>query len=148
MCEQEIPPRREAVLTTWLNTNPKDVAIRLGSRLPLSRPKENDQAIAEYNRVELERPADAVALNNLAWLYQQKAISGKARGLAERAITAARAPQIDDTLGWISAGDKAKPDKAVTHLSAPPFPAPSATPTSSIISRLPSTGLAGRLTLR
>ena len=36
-----------------------------------------------------DRPSDAAALNNLAWLYQQKGDLPKARQLAERAIGAA-----------------------------------------------------------
>ena len=70
------------------------------------------------------RPGDPVALNNLAWLYQQKGDLAKAREMAERAVAAApRAPQIDDTMGWIllAQGDA---DKAVTYLSAANISAP------------------------
>ena len=67
---------------------------------------------------------DAAALNNLAWLYQQKGDLAKARGLAERAIAAApRAPLIDDTLGWILLA-QGEADRAVNYLSAASLSAP------------------------
>jgi len=71
---------------------------------------------------------DCSALNNLAWLYQQKGDLAKARGLAERAIAAApralqQTPQIDDTLGWILLA-QGEADKALIYLSAASLSAP------------------------
>jgi Flp pilus assembly protein TadD len=48
----------------------------------LERKKYDDPA-AEYMRVVAERPDDTGALNNLAWLYQQKGDLAKARQWAE-----------------------------------------------------------------
>ncbi len=71
-----------------------------------------------------ERPAEAAALNNLAWLYQQKGDLAKARGMAEQAVAAApRAPLIVDTLGWILLA-QGETDKALTYLSAASRSAP------------------------
>jgi len=75
-------------------------------------------------RITADHPADATALNNLAWLYQQKGDLAKARGLAERAMAASpRVPQIDDTLGWILLA-QGEADKALTYLSAASLSAP------------------------
>jgi Flp pilus assembly protein TadD len=64
------------------------------------------------------QPADAAALNNLAWIYQQQGDLAKARKFAERAIAVApRAAQIDDTLGWILLA-QGEVDKAITYLTA------------------------------
>jgi Flp pilus assembly protein TadD len=75
-------------------------------------------------RIVSEHPADAAALNNLAWLYQQTGDLAKARELAERAVAAApQSPNIDDTLGWILLA-QGEADKAVTYLSAANVSAP------------------------
>jgi tetratricopeptide (TPR) repeat protein len=59
-----------------------------------------------------------VALNNLAWLFQQKGDLAKTRGLAEKAIIAApRAFLIGDTLGWILLA-QGEADRALAYLSA------------------------------
>jgi Flp pilus assembly protein TadD len=52
------------------------------------------------------RPNDAIALNNLAWIYSQRD-DKRARALAQRAYLLAPSPQAADTLGWIltRAGD-------------------------------------------
>jgi Flp pilus assembly protein TadD len=71
-----------------------------------------------------ERPTDPAALNNLAWLYQQKGDLAQARGLAERAVAAAaRTASIDDTLGWILLA-QGETTKAVTYLSTASISAP------------------------
>ncbi len=89
------PGKAEAVLNTRLQADPKDVAIRSAlAKLHLDQ-KKYDDAIAEYTRVVTESPTDAAALNNLAWLYQQKGDLAKARRLAEQAAAAApRAAEI------------------------------------------------------
>jgi cellulose synthase operon protein C len=59
-----------------------------------------DLAEKNLEAVLTERPNDAVALNNLAWIYQQ-ANNPKARELARRAYLLQPSPQSADTLGWI-----------------------------------------------
>ena len=42
-----------------------------------------------------------MALNNLAWVYQQQGHNAKAQGLARQAYVLSPSPQTADTLGWI-----------------------------------------------
>jgi Flp pilus assembly protein TadD len=77
-----------------------------------------DLAIAEEMRLLADRANDPVALNDLAWLYQQDGNLSKAREFAEQA--AAVAPTngaIADTLGWVllAQGDV---EKALSRLQA------------------------------
>ena len=112
------PAKAEAVLNTRLQADPNDLAIRSALASVYLAQKKYDEAITEYARIVAGRPADAMALNNLAWLYQRKGDLADARRLAERAFTAApREPQIGDTLGWIllSHGEA---ERALTYLSA------------------------------
>jgi predicted Zn-dependent protease len=118
------PGKAEAILNTRLKADPKDIPIRSRlASLDLDQ-KKYDDAIAEYARVVAEHSDDAAALNNLAWLYQQKGDLAKARRLAEQAIAAApRAPQTNDTLGWILLA-QGEGDKALTYLSTASLSAP------------------------
>src|SRR5260370_18208750 len=116
--------KAEAVLNSRLKIVPEDLGIRSTLASIYLEQKRYDDAITEYTRITADHPAEAAALNNLAWLYQQKGDLVKARGLAERATAASpRLPQIDDTLGWIllAQGD---PQKALTYLSAAILSAP------------------------
>jgi cellulose synthase operon protein C len=118
------PDKAETLLEARLKDDPTNYAV--GSALAsLDLENKNyEAAIAEYNKLLGLRPADPAALNNLAWLYQQKGDLNKARQLAERAVAAApNAAQIEDTLGWIllKQGDT---NKAVTYLTAANVTAP------------------------
>lgn len=57
-------------------------------------------AAADLRAVLAQRPTDAAALNNLAWVFQQQH-DPEALGLARRAYLLAPTPQAADTLGWI-----------------------------------------------
>jgi putative PEP-CTERM system TPR-repeat lipoprotein len=117
-------PKAENVLNARVKADPKNFAIRSVLAGFYLEQKKYDQAIAEYNRLIAERPADPIALNNLAWLYQRQGNLQKARELAERAFAAApTASQIDDTLGWILLA-QGESEKALTHLSAANSAAP------------------------
>jgi Flp pilus assembly protein TadD len=119
------PAKAEAVLNARLKIEPKDLLIRSALASFYLEEKKYDDAIAEYTNITADHSADAVALNNLAWLYQQRGDLAKARALAERAIAASpRVPQIDDTLGWILLAE-GESDKALSHLSAANLSAPS-----------------------
>src|SRR5947209_2795570 len=116
--------KAEGVLTARLKADPKDYAIRTVLAGFYLEQKKYDAAIAEYGRLVAEHPADPIALNNLAWLYQRGGNLAKARELAERAFAASPATaQIDDTLGWILLA-QGEADKAMTHLSAANSAAP------------------------
>jgi putative PEP-CTERM system TPR-repeat lipoprotein len=120
--------KAESVLNTRLQSDPKDVTIRSALAAFYFEQRKYDESIAEYGRVIAEHPADAVALNNLAWLYQQKGDLAKARALAEQAVAAASqttrpAPQIYGTLGWVLLA-QGEADKALTYLSVASLSAP------------------------
>jgi len=77
-----------------------------------------DPAIAAYEQVLASSSGDAGALNNLAWLYQQKGNLKRARELAERALVVSpQSGTVEDTLGWILLA-QGETDKAVAHLIA------------------------------
>ncbi len=59
-----------------------------------------DLAEKSLTAVLAERPTDAVALNNLAWIYQHNH-DPRALDLARRAYLLQPSPQTADTLGWI-----------------------------------------------
>jgi putative PEP-CTERM system TPR-repeat lipoprotein len=116
--------KAENVLNARVKADPKNFAIRSVLAGFYLEQKKYDQAIAEYNRLIAERPADPIALNNLAWLYQRQGNLQKAREFAERAFAAAPAAgQIDDTLGWILLA-QGETEKALTHLTAANSAAP------------------------
>ncbi len=48
-----------------------------------------------------KKPHNPVALNNLAWVYQQQGKDAPAQTLARQAYVLAPSPQTADTLGWI-----------------------------------------------
>ncbi len=89
-------------LTDWIAKNPKDMTsleqlaeinLALG-RLP--------EAAGYLETVLKTRPHDAVALNNLAWVYQEQGKPG-ADNLARQAYILSPGAQTADTLGWILA---------------------------------------------
>jgi len=60
------------------------------------------------------QPNNVPALNNLAWIYQQKGDT-KAQDLAHKAYLLSPTPQVADTLGWILT-TQGKPDVALMLL--------------------------------
>lgn len=90
-----------APLEAWLEKRPKDVAASMVLAQAYVSAGQPAAAIKQYERtIQGERP-NAMALNNLAWLYHE---AGDARALetAKRAYTAAAgAAAIADTYGWI-----------------------------------------------
>jgi putative PEP-CTERM system TPR-repeat lipoprotein len=61
-------------------------------------------AMRHFRRAAELAPQDAISLNNLAWLMQERADAAglaEAQGLAERAFFLAPSAEIADTLGWI-----------------------------------------------
>jgi putative PEP-CTERM system TPR-repeat lipoprotein len=87
-----------SLLDDWLQTNPEDDDAKLLRANALLR-FDRDRAIAQYEA--MVDSDNAVALNNLAWLYME-AGDERAVATAERAL--ALAPDnadIADTLGWI-----------------------------------------------
>lgn len=85
----------------WLSSHPNDNASRLyfaGSLLVL---KEFAASTAQFEEVLRQVPGQFIALNNLAWLYQQKR-DARALPYAEQAHKLAPDnPAVTDTLAWL-----------------------------------------------
>jgi putative PEP-CTERM system TPR-repeat lipoprotein len=99
----------DALLTAWLATHADDTAaLALLSSFELLEKKLPDAEARLQHLVTLQ-PADAAALNNLAWLHGQQGDFTGALALAKRAYFIAPEPSTADTLGWIMArsGDTA-----------------------------------------
>jgi tetratricopeptide (TPR) repeat protein len=116
------PGKAEALLAARAKDRPDDLATRRALADVYLMNKRYDAAASEETRILSQRPNDPVALNNLAWLHQQRGDLGKARELAEKAVavappTAAATGMIKDTLGWVllAQGDV---QAALPHLEA------------------------------
>lgn len=102
------------VLADWIAKNPEDLAAheQLGeifiglNKLP--------EAAATLEKIIKVKPHDAVALNNLAWVYQQTG-DARAQDMARQAYILAPGAQTADTLGWILTSS-GKADTGVTLL--------------------------------
>ena len=88
-----------ALLRDWIARQPDPIVAETLASLDIEA-RRLDDAESHLESVLAVRPTDAVALNNLAWVYQQKH-NPKARDLAEKAYLLAPSPQTTDTLGWI-----------------------------------------------
>lgn len=89
------------LLRGWLKKHPGDLGVAEILAVSDLSARRYAEAKAGLEKVVAKNPLDAVALNNLAWLYQQAGNPG-ARALAERAfVIAPNLPQTADTLGWI-----------------------------------------------
>ncbi len=114
--------KAEALLSARVKERPDDLVLRRGLADVYLLDKKYDAAASKETFILSERPNDLVALNNLAWLNQQRGDLGKARELAEKAVavappSAAATGMIKDTLGWVllAQGDI---QAALPHLEA------------------------------
>jgi putative PEP-CTERM system TPR-repeat lipoprotein len=100
------PDKAAAALQAWLARAPEDAdALLLLSQLDLQAGR-LDAAEQRLTKVVAQKPRDALALNNLAWLVgrQNGAEAAKrAEALAERAYYLSPNAESADTLGWILA---------------------------------------------
>jgi putative PEP-CTERM system TPR-repeat lipoprotein len=89
------------LLVGWLGKHGDDmVATEQVAEIAIATSKFADAA--KYLELLLkQKPHDPVALNNLAWVYQQQGSDQKAQVLARQAYVLAPSPQTADTLGWI-----------------------------------------------
>jgi putative PEP-CTERM system TPR-repeat lipoprotein len=89
------------LLLGWLDKHADDmVATEQVAEIYIATSKFDDAA--KYLQVLLKaKPHDSVALNNLAWVYQQQGDDVKAQAMARQAYVLAPSPQTADTLGWI-----------------------------------------------
>ncbi|MDE2335244.1 MAG: PEP-CTERM system TPR-repeat protein PrsT [Rhodospirillales bacterium] len=109
-----LPTAAGETLRAWLSAHPQDVPamLALGS-LDLTQ-KNLAEAQTMFEQATAKGARDALALNNLAWIYQQKG-DPRAVATAQQAYLLDPAPPIADTLGWILVGD-GQADKALPLL--------------------------------
>jgi len=87
-------------LRDWLAVHPDDIDVASAlATLDIVAHRFYD-AETHLQVVLAKRPNEATALNNLAWVYQQRN-DARARGVAQKAYLLSPTPQIADTLGWI-----------------------------------------------
>ncbi len=88
------------MLSDWVAQHPVDVAATEQLAEIYIALRRYDEAVASLQRVLEKKPHDPVALNNLAWVYQQQG-DKRAEGLAQQAYILSPGGQTADTLGWI-----------------------------------------------
>jgi putative PEP-CTERM system TPR-repeat lipoprotein len=96
-------------LVDWVGAHPDDLGV-LQALTELDINTRRFDAAAQHLKLLLaKKPHDAVALNNLAWVYQQQG-NPEAKGLAMQAYILLPGIQTADTLGWIltQTGDASK----------------------------------------
>jgi putative PEP-CTERM system TPR-repeat lipoprotein len=88
-------------LARWQKDNPQDVQVPLYLAERRLAEKDYKGAAAQLQAVLRQSPNNAVALNNLAWAYQQDK-DPRALATAEQAYRlAGNSPAVLDTLGWL-----------------------------------------------
>ena len=89
------------LLLNWLGKHPDDMtATEQVAEINIATGKWDDAA--KYLELLLkQKPHNPVALNNLAWVYQQQGNNGPAQALARQAYVLSPSSQTADTLGWI-----------------------------------------------
>ncbi|MGH8276404.1 MAG: tetratricopeptide repeat protein, partial [Steroidobacteraceae bacterium] len=96
-------PAPEGPLQQWLAAQPNDYRVRSVLGNFYLEQKLLPQCAREFETVVQQVPADVLALNNLAWTYEQLH-DPRAEPIAERAYQLAPASAaVADTLGWILA---------------------------------------------
>ncbi len=91
----------EAVLEQWVSQAPDDDTATLILAQHYERDGERDKAVRYYDQAISSNPENAVALNNLAWIYHVQG-DDRAEGLARRALEQMPdSPSVMDTLAWI-----------------------------------------------
>ena len=95
------PERAQRTLADWLERHPDDVPVRLSLADSYLQGERQALAQEQYEAVLQHQPNNALALNNLAWIYHE---SGDDRALehARRAYeTVPERAEIIDTYGWL-----------------------------------------------
>ncbi len=91
----------DAKAVAWLKSHPADNASRMYLADAATAAAKNQVAIGHYQTVIERDPANAVAFNNLAWLYHQEN-DPRALQVAEQALKLRPGDaKVLDTIGWI-----------------------------------------------
>jgi cellulose synthase operon protein C len=94
-------PKPTEPLEGWLASHPDDLSVRGVLAEAYAGAGQTDKAAQQYEAIVQRQPRDAMALNNLAWLYMERG-DRRAIATARRAAQLAPdSPAIADTLGWI-----------------------------------------------
>ncbi len=99
MASDKRPQDGIALLKEYIRTAPESEALQELASLQITI-GQFDDAEASLQAVLKQRPNDAQALNNLAWVYVQKG-DNRAQITAQKAYMLAPGPQAADTLGWV-----------------------------------------------
>lgn len=111
-------------LEEWAKRNPGDSNVGLALASAYLNDNLNKQAIAQYQKVVKKLPENAIALNNLAMLYQMEG-DPRAVETAQRAYKLKpEEPAIVDTLGWVLLQRGSDDGRAVTLLQEAAMRAP------------------------
>lgn len=119
-------PGAIAPLEAWLKTSPEDQMVRNVLAQAYQQMDQKAKAIDQYQIIVARDARNAMALNNLAWLYQEVKDS-RALETARRAYALAPNSQaIGDTYGWIlvQSGDVAQGLKVLEKAVATGKPDP------------------------
>lgn len=97
------PQEAQRELLEWVGQHPDDlVATEQVAEIAISQ-KQWDDAQRFLKAVLKQKPHNAIALNNLAWVYQQVGKNDEAQTMARQAYILSPTTQTADTLGWILA---------------------------------------------
>ncbi len=97
------PDDATALLRDWVARQPDPTVAETLASMDIEAHR-LDSAEQNLNGVLAVRPNDAIALNNLAWIYSQRN-DKRAHALAQKAYLLAPTAQTADTLGWIVTQD-------------------------------------------
>lgn len=117
------PNRALKVLESASTQHPNSAQIKLALAMAYQATEATDKAQSAYEALVQLTPKNAIALNNLAWIYYEKK-DDRAIATAEKAYQInSRSPAIADTYGWIlfSAGrtEESLPVLEAAHEMAP-----------------------------
>jgi cellulose synthase operon protein C len=95
------PTDASALLQDWISKHPEDlIAMEQAAEIKLAVGQLDDAARYLESLLQ-QKPHNAIALNNLAWICQQQGKDAQALRLARQAYVLAPGSQTADTLGWI-----------------------------------------------
>lgn len=93
--------KAHSVLQKWIEHHPDDMEVKLLLASSYQQESLFDQAIILYRQISNKNPNNAIALNNLSWLYFKKD-DPQALEFAQKAYALSpEQPEVLDTMGWI-----------------------------------------------